>query len=326
MCAAGGISASAAESVKLLLDAGAKVDAKNENGWTPLMFAREQRKKKIVELLRSAGADEKGAATAAFLDAAQVCDIEKIKSLLAAGVDVNVRGRGGETALMSAVESGGADAFKVVKLLLSAGADVAAVDGEGEAALIKAAERGLADIAALLLDAGADANTKVEGGWLNGHTALMAAARCKSEAAVEIVSLLLILGADVNAKDGDGETALSFAKGWGRKEVVRLLQEAGAVDSQGDDRAALNAVTQALSSGVETIAAAARREILASGLIDAAQAGDAERVKALLAIGADVNAKNKDGKTALDMAGEQGNEEIVRLLLAAGAAEGQGND
>ena len=44
----------------------------------------------------------------------------------------------------------------------------------------------------------------------------------------DIVQLLLAKGADVNAKNNYGETALFWAKKMGHKEIVRILKEAGA--------------------------------------------------------------------------------------------------
>ena len=52
-----------------------------------------------------------------------------------------------------------------------------------------------------------------------------------------------------------------------------------------------------------------------------ATTGDITKVKALLAKGADVNAKTNDGKTALMYAADKGYTEIVRLLKQAGAKE-----
>ena len=57
----------------------------------------------------------------------------------------------------------------------------------------------------------------------------------------------------------------------------------------------------------------------ASGLIDAAAAGDLVRVKSLIAAGADVNAKNNNGETALMWASYKGHAEVVEALLAARA-------
>ena len=54
-------------------------------------------------------------------------------------------------------------------------------------------------------------------------------------------------------------------------------------------------------------------------LIHAASHGDNAEVKRLLDTGADVNAVNKDGFTALMMAAEESHAEIVKILIAAGA-------
>lgn len=53
---------------------------------------------------------------------------------------------------------------------------------------------------------------------------------------------------------------------------------------------------------------------------DAAQRGDVEAVRTLLRRGADVNAAQGDGMTALHWAAEQGNTELVETLLYAGAS------
>ncbi len=50
-------------------------------------------------------------------------------------------------------------------------------------------------------------------------------------------------------------------------------------------------------------------------LIDAASHGDIKRVRSLLAGGADVNAKDTDGVTALMMAAQDGHTDIVKVLL-----------
>ena len=59
----------------------------------------------------------------------------------------------------------------------------------------------------------------------------------------------------------------------------------------------------------------------ASSLIEAASIGDTEKVQALLAKGADVNAKENKGGTALMAAKRKGHREIVRILKEAGAKE-----
>src|SRR5262245_715048 len=69
---------------------------------------------------------------------------------------------------------------------------------------------------------GADANARDE----DGMTALMYAAAAESSD-LELVKALLAKGAEINVKAKDGETALKLAGRKGRTELVRLLEKAG---------------------------------------------------------------------------------------------------
>ena len=147
------------EATRLLLDAGAKIDAKNKFGATALDVAVLGGKTQVAEFLRSRGA--KGTqgtqgiqanAQGDFINAASKGYLSLVKALLAAKADVNAKDYDGETALIAAAAQGHAD---VVKLLLDAGANKEAKDYWGNTALKEAKYYNHADVVKLLLDAGA---------------------------------------------------------------------------------------------------------------------------------------------------------------------------
>lgn len=87
--------------------------------------------------------------------------------------------------------------------------------------LIKAAKKGNTAKIEKLLARGADVNARNKSGW----TALMHAAVNGHTA---IIKALLAAGADVNAKNKNGGTALMQAARYGHPDIVKLLKEAGA--------------------------------------------------------------------------------------------------
>ncbi len=112
-------------------------------------------------------------------------------------------------------------------------------------------------------------------------------------------SSLLSSGADANAKDSDGLTALMYAAMYAGADCVELLLQKGA-----DPNARSKSDVTAL--------------MLASG--------QADKVRLLLSKGAQVNAKSKEGHTALTIAATRGGSaEIVRMLLDNGADLTAGN-
>ena len=123
-----------------------------------------------------------------------------------------------------------------------------------------------------------------------GMTALMWAAERGCEA---VLRLLVEKGADLNAKERDGKTALMKAAER-HETTVRLLLEKGAD---------MNAIDKG-GSTVLMIAAKYEREAVA---------------RLLLEKGADMNTINRRGRTALMIAASNGGEAVVRLLSEKGA-------
>jgi ankyrin repeat protein len=151
--------------------------------------------------------------------------------------------------------------------------------------LIRASAYGHIDMVKKYIEDGADVNAKND----DGNTALMMASW---NGHIEVVRFLLKNGADVNAKNNDDNTALQTASMNGRTETVAMLLNNGADVNMKDEEG-----TTALGA--------------------ASEAGETEVVKLLLKNGADVNVIDDNEYTALDWAVEFGHTEVVRLLEKA---------
>ena len=143
------------------------------------------------------------------------------------------------------------------------------------------------------------------------------------------VRALLDQGVDVNAREGDGATALHWAVERDDAEVAEALLRAGADETAANDYgvtpaslACLNRneamLERLLAAGADPNAATSMGETL---LMTCAGTGAVDAVATLFDRGAtNVNAKEASyGQTALMRAAAQDNPEVVRLLLAHGA-------
>ena len=133
---------------------------------------------------------------------------------------------------------------------------------------------------------------------------------------------------DLNVRDGDGRTALINAAARGHLDVVRALIAVGADINAKDnsDRSALFHALEARYDDVSDFLTSqpqidlnARGKNGTTALISYVWRERADVVKALLDRGADVNLQDNDGDTALHGAAQNGQVEIVHLLLAKGA-------
>jgi uncharacterized protein len=229
-------------------------------------------------------------------------DINRIRHLIATGVDVNERsGLHGCTALKISAAHGQTD---IMELLLQNGARVDMRTQTNLTPLFFAVQGSFVDATRLLLQHGANVSARSVYGSIPLDTAMKGAASTSNEDKMATVSLLLQFGADVNAHGQDGHTALM---------VAMRVREPG-----------LGAlVLQAMRGPQFDSAIDAADDKGNTALHHAGCVGNMHAVKLLLAEGAYFNIKNKDGRTpvqltdfdsALYMKCGSGTDEIIRLI------------
>ncbi|HVZ23712.1 MAG TPA: ankyrin repeat domain-containing protein, partial [Vicinamibacterales bacterium] len=250
-------------------------------------------------------------------DAARAHDIATVRSLVAAHVDPNLPGSDGTPALHWIVR---VDDLDTVKLLLAHGADAKLPNRYGVRPLSIAAGNGSAAMVAALLAAGADPNAADPA----GETPLMAAARVGS---VETARTLLDGGATIEATDpAFHQTALIVAVRSNQPEVVQLLIARHA-NVNASTRVGLtppfilpNSVP-GFGHGVGIVRGGSpdrgRRSPTPGGMSPlqyAARDGRLDIATALVAAGADVNAREANQITPLLTAISNNHVDVARFL------------
>ena len=340
--------------LELLLKAGANPNATQSEGETALMTAARTGVPAAVKTLLAYGADvnakEAWRGQTALMWAAAEGHADAIQVLLEAGAQINARSNAGWTALLFAAREG---KIPAVKTLLAGGADVddaliarpvgrgrgaggaAAADGDprlpsrGSSALVLAVGSAHFELAAALLDAGANPNAAAQG-WTALHhiTWIRKPGTGSNDPApygsgnmdsLTLVRKLKAHGADVNARvtrrPNVGVTALNFigatpffmaARG-GDTELMRLLVELGADPLLPNE------------DGTTPLMAAAGVGTHSPGEDAGTPAEALEAVKLALELGNDPNVVDKNGNTVMHGAAFKQLPEVVKLLAAKGA-------
>jgi ankyrin repeat protein len=286
-----------AESVRLLIDAGADINAKavfpDGDERTALMCAAERSCcTGVLCVLLQAGADACASSSLKHLTILHLVALGRSTArcellLTQADALLEMRDVDGLTALMYAALHGRLDN---VQLLLQHGADVNAANSRGCTALIAAAQTTNTAVAQLLLDFGAD----IRAADIKGQNAL---SKATIKGHVSMMEFLKQRGLSVHAVDSAGSTLLMLAISAQQRVAAEwLLQQGVAIDT-------------VKNSGFTALHIACVSDIYDNAAI----------VEVLLANGADVHKCADAQLTALDMAAHKGNVECVKALIAAGA-------
>jgi uncharacterized protein len=340
-----------------LLHAGANANAANLYGVTPLSLAATNRNARMAEALLKAGADASAKLSGGrtiLMTAARAGNADIVRMLIEHGADVNAKGDAfGETALVWAAQENHAEAAEV---LIAHGADVNARTNPMERSkdrfglegvltilphgswtpLMYAARQGSLETARTLVDRRASLNLTDP----DGSTALVLAI---INSHYDTAALLAEKGADPNIADASGMAALyaavdmnTLGEVYGHParpnpskiSALDLMKVLLAHGANPNARLKTPTTQRAHTPGEPTLNEGS------TPLMRAAKNGDSAAIRLLLANGAEIDARQKNGTTALMFAAGLGygtgtfaNDyatpvellESVKVLVAAGA-------
>jgi ankyrin repeat protein len=296
--------------VKVLLENRADVHARTES--RPLMVMLDRGPRRAVKTSAQDARQIHAGGSTALIFAAQNGSVDAARLLLGAGANANDTAADGKSALVMAAFSGHTN---VALLLLDAGADPNAA-GAGYTALHAAALRGDAALTRALLAKGANPDATLTKGspvrrfgsqWalptsFTGGTPLLVAATYLE---VDVMRALLAGGASASAALPNGVGALQLAAGAALEKEARPadLARFNVIDSDTPD---IPRLAEEVSAAVRVLldAGAAASHTSENGdtaLHAAAATNQPAVIELLIARGALVNAKNKNGQTPLSL-------------------------
>lgn len=282
---------------------------------TPLFHAVFQTNLPMSQLLLKKGADANAqnlSGSTPLHEAVRLGSVPLATVLIKAGASVTATDNLGNTPLHNLVLFESVD---MGELLLANGASLGAKNREGRTVLQESARRGMLKVSGWLIKKGADPNTRDN----LGRTPLFDAV----QSGPELVRLLLAAGASVNLRDSTGSTAAHAAATTPNQATVDQLVSAGA-DLFAENSSGVTPAVLALKGTPDTWRIFFSTKNINSqnnqgqtALHLAALGGvPVPAVQYLVSLGADLQIRNKDGKTAGEVASSAGRTDLVAVLTA----------
>ena len=320
--------------IRKITDHGANVNVTNKRNETALMIACVKKNEGAIKVLLNAGADPNIADdpygdTSLHNAVKGVCSKDVLQAIIDHGTDVNATNKQNRTALMEAcvkknegainvllnahanpnivgeadgdtclhyaIKGPGVCSNEVLQALINHGVDLNATNKQNCTALMIACVKKNEGAINVLLNAHAEPNIVDEA---YGDTCLHKASRGPGVCSNEVLQALINHGVDLNATNKDNRTALM---------VACIMKNEGAINVLLNAHADPNIVGEA--DGDTCLHYAIKCPGICSN----------EVLQAIIDHGVDVNATNKDNRTALMIACSRKNEGAINVLLNAHA-------
>jgi ankyrin repeat protein len=280
---------------------------------TPLFYTALLNNVPMAQLLLGKGASvraQNASGATVLHEAVRLGNLPLASLLLKNGAPVNAADLQGNTPLHNLVLY---DSVDMGELLLANGADKEARNKDGRTVLHETVRRGLIKAGTWLLQKGANASTRDN----QGRTPLFDAVQTPSPA---FVQLLLQAGTAVNARDDSGSTVLHLAATVPPALTTQLL--AAGADPFAENASGVTPAVAALKASPDVWKAFFSAKNVngqnnrgSTALHLAAQSSvSVQAIQYLVGLGADVRIRDKDGKTAGDLAAAAGRTDLATLL------------
>lgn len=309
--------------VRTLLYANVDPNERNYANITPLTMAAEKGNLIIVKYLVQAKADVNATSpygVTPLIAAASQGHSDIVEYLLAHGANASVKDETGKTPLLYASNF---DNEKLITALAKASpASVNIADDAGNTPLIYAAQKGNSHNVKALLANQADPN------YRNPATGVGALAVAAAEGNEDIIRSLTKYQADLNLPDLQGRAPLAYATETGKAGAVRALLSAGANPNVQDLNGVTPLMRAAAKGDTNCSSILTRRPDIdleekdvqgRTALIYTAYAPTANVTAQLIKRGANMNATDHAGNTALSTALTLKNEAVANYLIEQGA-------
>ena len=217
---------------RVLLEHGADANSRDASNMTPLHFSSKNGRVRVAWVLFEHGADanfrDASSMTPLHLASKNGC-VGAARVLLERGADANSRDATNMTPLHLASRNGHVGAARV---LLEHGADANSRDATNMTPLHFASRHGRMGVTRVLFEHGADANSQDASNRTPLH--LASSPTYINAQFPDVVQLLLQYNSDVHARDNKGRTAFMRANATGHRDIMQVLLEYGAEDTNLD--------------------------------------------------------------------------------------------